>query len=171
MLVILLLSKNSEIPWSAQKDAVVEIKDESRAGVRTTAAIAKQQSEGEIYSQRSTVPLRKLDSDMSFSDIDFMINPPPPPPPPPPLPFSSEKVIVKPIPSTGYVSAKPSTRPLPMTSVKSFTIASLQQYTNSFSQDNLLGSGMLGTVYRAELPNGKVWFSTMTKGTIRYFLL
>ncbi|XP_021856913.1 protein STRUBBELIG-RECEPTOR FAMILY 3 isoform X2 [Spinacia oleracea] len=140
----------------AQKDAVVEIKDESRAGVRTTAAIAKQQSEGEIYSQRSTVPLRKLDSDMSFSDIDFMINPPPPPPPPPPLPFSSEKVIVKPIPSTGYVSAKPSTRPLPMTSVKSFTIASLQQYTNSFSQDNLLGSGMLGTVYRAELPNGKL---------------
>ncbi|PHU12296.1 Protein STRUBBELIG-RECEPTOR FAMILY 3 [Capsicum chinense] len=48
------------------------------------------------------------------------------------------------------------TRPLPLTSVKSYTIASLQQYTNSFSQDNLIGSGMLGTVYRAELPNGKL---------------
>ena len=73
--------------WSAPKDAVVEIKDEPRAEVRTTAAIAKQHSEEGLYSQRSTVPLRKLDSDMSFSDIDFMINPPPPPPtttPPPP---------------------------------------------------------------------------------------
>uniref|UniRef100_A0A803MZ23 Protein kinase domain-containing protein n=1 Tax=Chenopodium quinoa TaxID=63459 RepID=A0A803MZ23_CHEQI len=113
-------------PEKAQKDAVVEIKEEPRAEVRTTAAIAKQHSEEGLYSQRSTVPLRKLD------------------------------IIVKPIGSTGSVAAKTSSRPLPMTSVKSFTIASLQQYTNSFTQDNLLGNGMLGTVYRAELPNGKL---------------
>uniref|UniRef100_A0A803N1L5 Protein kinase domain-containing protein n=1 Tax=Chenopodium quinoa TaxID=63459 RepID=A0A803N1L5_CHEQI len=113
---------NSEIMWSAPKDAVVEIKDGPRAEVRTTAAIAKQRSEEGLYSQRSTVP----------------------------------RLIVKPITPTGSVAAKTSSRPLPMTSVKSFTIASLQQYTNSFSQDNLLGNGMLGTVYRAELPNGKL---------------
>ncbi|MCL7038061.1 hypothetical protein MKW94_025637 [Papaver nudicaule] len=41
-------------------------------------------------------------------------------------------------------------------SVRSFTIASLQQYTNSFSQESFIGQGMLGSVYRAELPDGKV---------------
>ncbi|KAK4399093.1 protein STRUBBELIG-RECEPTOR FAMILY 1 [Sesamum angolense] len=41
-------------------------------------------------------------------------------------------------------------------SSKYFTIASLQQYTNSFSQENLIGRGVLGTVYRAQLPDGKV---------------
>ncbi|KAL0353106.1 UNVERIFIED_CONTAM: protein STRUBBELIG-RECEPTOR FAMILY 1 [Sesamum angustifolium] len=41
-------------------------------------------------------------------------------------------------------------------SSKYFTIASLQQYTNSFSQENFIGRGTLGTVYRAQLPDGKV---------------
>ncbi|KAL3851300.1 hypothetical protein ACJIZ3_013182 [Penstemon smallii] len=41
-------------------------------------------------------------------------------------------------------------------SVKFYTIASLQQYTNSFSQENFVGKGMLGTVYKAQLPDGKV---------------
>ncbi|KAL8467989.1 hypothetical protein ACS0TY_031295 [Phlomoides rotata] len=41
-------------------------------------------------------------------------------------------------------------------SVKSYTIASLQQYTNSFSQENLVGKGTIGTVYSAQLPNGKL---------------
>ncbi|XP_011096273.1 protein STRUBBELIG-RECEPTOR FAMILY 1 [Sesamum indicum] len=41
-------------------------------------------------------------------------------------------------------------------SSKFFTIASLQQYTNSFSQENLIGRGTLGTVYRAQLPDRKV---------------
>jgi hypothetical protein len=39
-----------------------------------------------------------------------------------------------------------------------YTVASLQQYTNSFSQENLIGEGTLGSVYRAELPDGKVVF-------------
>ncbi|PPD85727.1 hypothetical protein GOBAR_DD17332 [Gossypium barbadense] len=46
--------------------------------------------------------------------------------------------------------------PKPSTFARSFTIAALQQYTNSFSQENLLGGGMLGSVYRAELPDGKL---------------
>ena len=41
-------------------------------------------------------------------------------------------------------------------SVNCFSIALLQQYTNSFSQENLIGEGTLGSVYRAELPDGKV---------------
>lgn len=46
-------------------------------------------------------------------------------------------------------------------SAKFFSIGTLQQYTNSFSQENLIGKGSLGTVYSAQLPNGKVsifWF-------------
>ncbi|KAK8618380.1 hypothetical protein V6N13_132373 [Hibiscus sabdariffa] len=40
--------------------------------------------------------------------------------------------------------------------VNAFSIASLQQYTNSFSEENFIGEGMLGCVYRAELPDGKL---------------
>ncbi|KAL1222871.1 Protein STRUBBELIG [Cardamine amara subsp. amara] len=36
-----------------------------------------------------------------------------------------------------------------------FTIASLQQYTNSFSEENVIGEGLLGNVYRAVFPHGK----------------
>ena len=40
----------------------------------------------------------------------------------------------------------------------SFTVASLQTATNSFSQENLIGEGSLGRVYKGEFPNGKVIF-------------
>ncbi|CAJ1936378.1 unnamed protein product [Sphenostylis stenocarpa] len=39
--------------------------------------------------------------------------------------------------------------------IQVYTVSSLQQYTNSFSQENYIGEGMLGPVYRAELPDGK----------------
>ena len=91
------------------------------------------------------------------ADIDF-IAPPPPPPPPPPV----ENVIVKPIVPAEVSSGKPSRKTqIPLTSARSFNIASLQQYTSSFSQENLIGGGMLGSVYRAQLPNGKVRSFTM----------
>ncbi|XP_057795022.1 protein STRUBBELIG-RECEPTOR FAMILY 8 [Salvia miltiorrhiza] len=38
----------------------------------------------------------------------------------------------------------------------SYTIAALQTATNSFGQENLVGEGSLGRVYRAEFPNGKI---------------
>jgi hypothetical protein len=97
--------------------------------------------------------------DMSGLGLDSMPpSPPPPPPPPPPAPpLATEKLIVEPTTSAGGTNINPSKRSsFPPTFAKSFTIASLQQYTNSFSQDNLIGLGMLGSVYRAELPNGKV---------------
>ncbi|KAL1320306.1 hypothetical protein HN51_065023 [Arachis hypogaea] len=43
----------------------------------------------------------------------------------------------------------------PITST-SYTVASLQSATNSFSQENIIGEGSLGRVYRAEFPNGKI---------------
>ncbi|EYU33875.1 hypothetical protein ABFS82_08G152200 [Erythranthe guttata] len=38
----------------------------------------------------------------------------------------------------------------------SYTVASLQTATNSFSQENLVGEGSLGRVYRSEFSNGKI---------------
>lgn len=38
----------------------------------------------------------------------------------------------------------------------SYTVATLQTATNSFGQENLIGEGSLGRVYRADFPNGKV---------------
>ncbi|KAG2684359.1 hypothetical protein I3760_10G073400 [Carya illinoinensis] len=38
----------------------------------------------------------------------------------------------------------------------SYTVASLQTATNSFSQEFLIGEGSLGRVYKAEFPNGKI---------------
>ncbi|XP_076916712.1 protein STRUBBELIG-RECEPTOR FAMILY 8-like [Bidens hawaiensis] len=43
----------------------------------------------------------------------------------------------------------------PITS-SSYTVATLQTATNSFSQDNIIGEGSLGRVYKAEFPNGKM---------------
>lgn len=42
---------------------------------------------------------------------------------------------------------------------KIYTVAEVQLVTNSFSEDNLLGEGSLGPVYRAEFPHNKVYFS------------
>lgn len=39
---------------------------------------------------------------------------------------------------------------------KLYTVADLQSATNSFSEANLLGEGSLGSVYKAELPDGQV---------------
>uniref|UniRef100_A0A0E0LMA6 Protein kinase domain-containing protein n=1 Tax=Oryza punctata TaxID=4537 RepID=A0A0E0LMA6_ORYPU len=42
------------------------------------------------------------------------------------------------------------------TTVKSFSIASLQQYTNSFNEENLIRHSRFGKVYLAELPDGEL---------------
>lgn len=39
---------------------------------------------------------------------------------------------------------------------KVYALAELQSATNNFSQENLLGEGSLGAVYRAEFPDGQV---------------
>lgn len=73
---------------------------------------------------------------------------------PPPHPHSiipGEKIITKPT-----VPAKVTEGQVMTRSLQVYTIASLQQHTNSFSQENYIGEGTLGPVYRAELPDGKV---------------
>ncbi|XP_061355787.1 protein STRUBBELIG-RECEPTOR FAMILY 3-like [Gastrolobium bilobum] len=78
--------------------------------------------------------------------------PPLQPAPPHPLPIiPGEKFIINPA-----ISTKVTERQIIMSSVKVYTVATLQQYTNSFCQENYIGEGTLGPVYRAELPDGKL---------------
>ncbi|PWA66712.1 leucine-rich repeat protein kinase family protein [Artemisia annua] len=70
----------------------------------------------------------------------------------PPQPSPLERVVVKPLVAPPTTSRRTLKK---VDSIKFFSIASLQEYTDSFSQENLVGSGMLATVYKAELPNGK----------------
>ena len=73
-----------------------------------------------------------------------------------PVAQRSEKVIVNPsvrtrkgrVPSVGKIDLT--------TTVKSFSIASLQQYTNSFSEENFIRDSRFGKVFLAELPDGEV---------------
>ncbi|KAG5569350.1 hypothetical protein H5410_059116 [Solanum commersonii] len=122
---------------------------------RRQAPVLKPQDEQQVNVQTMSAVPKKDDSEINLGRLDIDLMPPPPPPPPPPT-LPQERVIVKPIAPAEDTATRLPTRPLPLTSVKFYTIASLQQYTNSFSQDNLLGSGMLGSVYRVELPNGKL---------------
>lgn len=66
-------------------------------------------------------------------------------------PPPAEKVMVERVTKNG--SAKRMKSPI---TTASYTVASLQTATNSFSQEFLIGEGSLGRVYRAEFPNGKV---------------
>lgn len=56
----------------------------------------------------------------------------------------------------------PPSRPPPARSTKAvvpaiaFSVADLQTATSSFAQENLIGEGSLGRVYRGEFPDGQV---------------
>ncbi|KAK7246567.1 hypothetical protein RIF29_41436 [Crotalaria pallida] len=77
---------------------------------------------------------------------------PPLQPPPHPLPtIPAEQAIFN-----QAIPAKATERHGMSSSINVYTVASLQQYTNSFSQENYIGEGTLGPVYRAELPDGKL---------------
>ncbi|CAH2078296.1 unnamed protein product [Thlaspi arvense] len=63
----------------------------------------------------------------------------------------AEKVTVDRVMKNGSISRMRS----PITASQ-YTVSSLQVATNSFSQENIIGEGSLGRVYRAEFPNGKI---------------
>ncbi|OVA13193.1 Protein kinase domain [Macleaya cordata] len=132
-------------------EAVARSKDEHGIDIRRMGAISKQKEQPEIDRRRmDLISKRKEEHEIDILGMDMNLMPPPPPPP-------VEKVMVKPKVLAEVTSRPPVAKTLnPPTSVRSFTIAALQQYTNSFSQENFLGHGMLGSVYRAELPDGKV---------------
>lgn len=56
---------------------------------------------------------------------------------------------------------KESIPPTPSRSVIPFSVASLQQYTDSFSEANIILEDKLGKIYRADIPDGKVQYSAL----------
>uniref|UniRef100_A0A9I9CRH1 Protein kinase domain-containing protein n=1 Tax=Cucumis melo TaxID=3656 RepID=A0A9I9CRH1_CUCME len=120
---------------------------EDNKSVRDKADMASNYKPKPMKPSVEGVDMEKESSSISIDDF-------PPPPPPPPFPLLSTQEIAKPIVAAEVPSKVP--RKLKTSSLKVFTIASLQQYTNSFSEDNLLGRGMLGSVYSAELPSGRL---------------
>ncbi|KAI4334004.1 hypothetical protein L6164_018747 [Bauhinia variegata] len=133
------------------KEASLWPKKDHQAEIRRVGAIPKPQDVQEKVGDRMGTLPNQESHEIDMSAVDVYSMPPPPPPPPP-----TERVIVEPITIHKGTTVNPSKKnKVPPTFAKSFTIASLQQYTNSFSQDNLIGGGMLGSVYRAELPDGK----------------
>ncbi|KAF1882033.1 hypothetical protein Lal_00038676 [Lupinus albus] len=77
---------------------------------------------------------------------------PPLQPPPSPLPTIPAKKVAFNL----AIPSRATEGDVMTSSVKVYTVALLQQYTNSFSQENYIGKGTLGPVYRAELLDGKL---------------
>ncbi|KAJ0976067.1 hypothetical protein J5N97_018032 [Dioscorea zingiberensis] len=83
--------------------------------------------------------------EIDMTGTDMLVRPP-----------MAEKVIVN---QRTPVENTPKTPPvdiLPPTSVASFSVASLQQYTGSFREENVIQDGRFGKIYLAELPEGKL---------------
>ncbi|XP_020597818.1 protein STRUBBELIG-RECEPTOR FAMILY 3 isoform X2 [Phalaenopsis equestris] len=116
--------------------------------ISMTSAVQKEDSEKQ----------KKLEIDKVDSGIFQMTPLLPPPPPPPPLPSSPpvEQVIVNPIfPPEESTATKPSVAADTPSPVTSYSVATLQQYTNSFREENVIKDSRLGKVYLGELPDGK----------------
>ncbi|CAH9126804.1 unnamed protein product [Cuscuta epithymum] len=88
------------------------------------------------------IPSGRHETIMSIYDKDEI-----PPPPPPPIPQPPKEVT-----DAQQTIVKHSMTQLP----PSYSVADLQQYTNSFSEDNVIGEGTLGKVFKAELPDGRL---------------
>ena len=102
------------------------------------------------------VPEKKKEHATDMTRSEELLMPPLPPPPHPSSP-PVEKVIVNPIAPSETITRTPSPATVNTPpSVASYSVASLQQYTNSFSEENVIRDGRVGKVFLAELPDGKV---------------
>ncbi|MED6182785.1 hypothetical protein PIB30_031889 [Stylosanthes scabra] len=73
--------------------------------------------------------------------------------PPHPLPIIPGEKFISPPKSANEIEGG---KQIMTSSIRVYSVASLQQYTNSFSQENYIGEGTLGPVYKGELPDGKL---------------
>lgn len=76
----------------------------------------------------------------------------------PPLTFISRPIVTARNVRLEKMSSRRSfsKKPRIPSNVKLYTVAELQLATNSFSEENLLGEGSLGSVYKAVFPDGQV---------------
>ncbi|XP_065020930.1 protein STRUBBELIG-RECEPTOR FAMILY 3-like isoform X1 [Musa acuminata AAA Group] len=118
------------------REAAKEVHEERKKESGVDIAVAVMKDSGK--EKEHTIDMR---------ETDVIIMPPPP----------VEKVIVKPIVTSGnVVGLSPEMMNTPPTPTTSYSVAELQQYTNSFSEENLIRDGRLGKVYLAVLPDGKL---------------
>ncbi|KAK4786668.1 hypothetical protein SAY86_010501 [Trapa natans] len=145
----------------APRETALKVTEDHKTGAGAMGDIPKtiNVTEGNV---RRVGAIPSKNSEIGTSALDMHMMPPPPPPPPPPFrwPSSSSlpptEIVINPTVAEDKKPTKPSPKPLiPPISARPFSIASLQLFTNSFSQENFIGSGMLGSVYRAELSDGK----------------
>ncbi|XP_015576216.1 protein STRUBBELIG-RECEPTOR FAMILY 3 [Ricinus communis] len=134
------------------KNLVVKLQDQFRLDNEKMETSPKLQDKHGIDPTRMSAQSRNnMDHEI---DMNFMALQPPPPPPPC-LPV--DKVIINPVVPAEIYTRSSSTKNLKSSSsLRVFTIATLQQYTNSFSEENFVGEGTLGSVYKAELPDRKL---------------
>ncbi|KAG0483877.1 hypothetical protein HPP92_011961 [Vanilla planifolia] len=141
-----LSSRQNEHTKNASKQASVEPKQENE--INMTRGAAKVDSE-----------TKKFEFDRIDSGILLMPPPPPPssspPSPPPPAP-PVERVIVNHVVPPERTSSTPSVTISTLSRIASYSIASLQQYTESFREENIIAEGRLGKVYFGEQPDGKL---------------
>ncbi|CAN6216058.1 unnamed protein product [Urochloa humidicola] len=133
---------------------------QQRDDIKKGQSEALDRRERELSSAAAALPKKSpenqkehiINFDRTDSDL-FPVAVPPPPPPPPLSPI--ERVVANPIVPQEKRYTPPPRTSTP-TSARPFSVASLQQYTNSFSEDNVLRESRLGKVYLAELPDGKL---------------
>ncbi|KAI5570551.1 hypothetical protein BDE02_11G037200 [Populus trichocarpa] len=137
------------------KESTVKLQDQYGQEARRQEAYPKAQGEQDIDLKRmAAYSKQKMDHGINMTSMDANFMPLQPlPPPPPSLPIGN--VIANPIGHAAHEKSH-STGTLSSHFPRIFTIATLQQYSNSFSEENFVGEGTLGSVYRAELPSGKL---------------
>ncbi|XP_044443559.1 protein STRUBBELIG-RECEPTOR FAMILY 3 [Triticum aestivum] len=116
----------------------------SRESSLAAAALPKKPAENR---KEHIINLDRTDSEL------FAVAPLPPPPPPHP----TEKVVVQPKPIVAPERRhSPPPRTSTPTSATPYSVASLQQYTSNFREQNVIRESRLGKVFLAELPEGKL---------------
>ncbi|WCJ26972.1 STRUBBELIG-receptor family 1 [Euphorbia peplus] len=146
------VKEDAERSHDAEKPSNIQVEkgDQFQPDNKTSEGSLKLRDERRIDLTR--MPTRSRNTMEHDKDVNFIPLQPPPPTCPP-----INKAIGNSVVHAEICTRSSSIKSLKSTSsVRIFTIATLQQYTNSFSEENLLGNGTFGSVYRAELPDGKL---------------
>ncbi|EXC56735.1 Protein STRUBBELIG-RECEPTOR FAMILY 1 [Morus notabilis] len=145
--------RSNQTDTEVAKEAVVRPPERSGVDNQRMGFVPKLKQERVMDVRRNTQSSMYMrDNEIDMTDTDDDVLPPPPPPPP----FSTDSDIENSVVPTIVSTAGRPMKSRNLNSVRMFTVASLQQYTSSFSQENFLGEGMLGSVFRAELPYGEL---------------